>query len=125
MKSPPLLPLVLALAGLFALPAQAQNLVQVYDMARGYDAAYQAAQAQYDSDLYRAAQAKAGLLPFVGLSAGVSRTDFESTVGPSTTNRNFARRMGAPGPVYLVSPAVAAASAVTGVLTDPGTLARR
>lgn len=37
----------------------------------------------------------------------------------STTNRNFDRRMGAPGPVFLVNPAVAAAAAVTGALRDP------
>ena len=55
----------------------------------------------------------------IGNGPGIPH-DGETTA--STTNRNFERRMGAPGPVYLVSPAVAAASAVVGKLTDPRSL---
>lgn len=83
-----------------------------------------------------AAQAESeGLLSlFRGLGAVVTPPGCGSCIGngpgiplpdettASTTNRNFARRMGAPGPVWLVSPAVAAASAITGKLTDPRTL---
>jgi 3-isopropylmalate/(R)-2-methylmalate dehydratase large subunit len=83
------------------------------------------------ADVARDAEAEGILATFRALGAVVTEPGCGSCIGngpgiplpgettASTTNRNFARRMGAPGPVYLVSPAVAAACAVTGRLTDP------
>ena len=78
-----LAPLCRALAATFAalaLPVHAQNLVQLYEAARDYDATYQSARATFDATIARAAQAKAGLLPQVGLSANASHTQQELRV---------------------------------------------
>ena len=66
--------------------ALAQSLPELYEAARGYDAAYQAARAQSEAAKFRAAQADARLLPNVGLTAGVSRTDTSSPFPPSGAN---------------------------------------
>src|SRR5947209_1392753 len=70
---------VLLAAG-FAAPAHAQSLLDLYESARSYDAAWQSAKAQYDANLYRSEQAKAGILPSANLSAGVSRSKLDNTV---------------------------------------------
>ncbi len=72
-------PLALALGLAFAAPAGAQSLLALYESARAHDAAWQSAKAQYEANLYRAEQARAGILPQANLSANASRTQFENT----------------------------------------------
>ncbi len=55
----------------------------------------------------------------LGMSNGVLA---EGEVAASTTNRNFNGRMGKGGMVHLMSPESAAATALTGVITDARTL---
>ena len=60
-----------------ATGAQAQSLAELAQLARGYDAPWQAAKAQYEAAASRAEQARAGLLPSAALtgSASYGRTD--------------------------------------------------
>jgi len=79
----------------------------------------QALAAGYVADLVRAGAVvmNAGCGPCLGVHEGALG---DGEVALSTTNRNFKGRMGNPASeVYLCSPAVAAASAVAGVIADP------
>ena len=95
---PRLSPLSAALATTFAVllasPAltQAQTLNELYESARGFDATYQGARAQYDASIARAAQAKAGILPAVGLTAGVTRSDLDIDTLTGTSRGSSASR---------------------------------
>lgn len=79
----------------------------------------EALKAGYVADLMAAGAVvmNSGCGPCLGVHEGALG---DGEVAVSTTNRNFKGRMGNPlSDVYLCSPAVAAASAVAGVLTDP------
>ncbi len=64
--------------------AHAQGLIELYEAARDYDATYLAARSQYDANLAQADQARAGLLPQAGLSAGIYRSNVDVIGSPGT-----------------------------------------
>ena len=75
-----MLPLLVALGAGFAGLAQAQSLVELFNAAKSYDATYQSAKSQADATLAKGEQARAGVLPSVGLGAGVSQTSQDSSL---------------------------------------------
>jgi 3-isopropylmalate/(R)-2-methylmalate dehydratase large subunit len=97
-------------AGVRALVVPGSMQVKLAAEAEGLDAIFTAAGAEWRS---------AGCSMCLGMNP--------DTLGPgersaSTSNRNFEGRQGRGGRTHLVSPAVAAATAVTGRLTAPADL---
>jgi outer membrane protein len=86
----------------------AQSLAEVFEAARGFDATFQSARAQYDANLARAAQSRAGILPTANLGAGASRTQLDLDIPPinrSTGAQNIT--LSASQPIYRPANALA------------------
>ena len=74
------LPLTAAVVLAFASSAHAQSLVEMFDAARGYDAGFISAKAQFEANLARANQALGGILPNISVSVSQIKTDYQRQV---------------------------------------------
>ena len=89
MKNMRLLPLAAALVLALGGTARAEGLLDLYEAAKAYDATWQSARSQHEANLARAAQARAGVLPQAGLSAGVARNHVITEVGSTSVQPGF------------------------------------
>lgn len=80
--------LPLALLALFATPAFAANLMEVYREAQQQDAAYASARAAYEAGQEKAPQGLALLLPSVNLSANTAWNDVDAPTTKKQYNSN-------------------------------------
>jgi outer membrane protein len=83
-----LLPLLAAMGAGLAGAAQAQSLVELFTAAKDYDASYQSAKSQALATVAKGEQAKAGILPTVGLGAGANLNNQTSSLA-SLDGRSF------------------------------------
>ncbi len=74
------LPLTAAVMLAFASNAQAQSLVEMYEAARGYDAGFISAKAQFEANLARANQSLGGILPNIAMSVSHTKTDVQRQI---------------------------------------------
>jgi outer membrane protein len=63
--------------------ARAESLVDLYDAAKQYDAAYLSARAQAETTQFQLEQARALFRPSLGLKASVTRSHFNSSADPT------------------------------------------
>jgi outer membrane protein len=95
------LPITLAITAAFAGSAQAQSLMSLFETARSYDATYKAAQSQYTANLAKGDQAKALLLPTIGLSANINKTEVDQVAANlSATSQSKSATLSASQPLY-------------------------
>ncbi len=81
----------IALLAFVPVAAAAQNLTQVYQDARGYDAQYGAARQALQAGLERVPQGRALLLPTLNLTANATRSHIESDSKNEATQPSFER----------------------------------
>ncbi|MGE5451121.1 MAG: TolC family outer membrane protein [Acidobacteriota bacterium] len=94
----PLLAVAACLAWLGGVhTAQAEGLVDLYQAAKAYDAAYLSAKAQAEATGYKPAQAKSTWMPQVGLQGTITRSRVDSSVNPLFDNSGTTRKVGVQG----------------------------
>ena len=79
------LPIALAVVLSFSSSAHAQSLIDLYEVARGYDASFISAKAQYEANLAKANQTLGGILPNISLGSTATRTNAELTYDKPTS----------------------------------------
>lgn len=83
-----------ALAALcLAAGAPAQNLQELYDQARGYDAAYQSARAQAESTIFRAEQARALKRPAINAVGTIAESRSDTPYSTTLTTRSSQQQL--------------------------------
>jgi len=83
------LPIALAVVLSFSSNVQAQSLIDLYEIARGYDASFISAKAQYEANLAKANQTLGGVLPNIALTSSATRTNISvSADSTATTTEN-------------------------------------
>ncbi len=90
--------------------AQAENLVDLYQAARGYDAAYLSSKAQTESVQYQYEQALALQRPSLSLQASITRSHLDSSLGTTSSPQAALAGLDANGNVSQTSRKVGVAA---------------